>query len=104
MVLIGAVTHITGWFYSPYVFTIGATMAALAQVNSLYKGDNKVIKRLYRQQLLGGFFLILAGATMFFGSKNEWVVALTIGALIELYTSFRIPQEEKKESEEAIDK
>jgi hypothetical protein len=30
--------------------------------------------------------------------NNEWIVALSIGSFIQLYTAFRIPQEEKKEA------
>lgn len=97
MALIGAAVNITGWIYAPYIYTIGATFFALAQINSPYLGTNRNIKRLRRQQILGALFLVLAGAFMFFTNKNEWIVILTIGALIELYTSFRIPQEENKE-------
>ena len=34
MVLFGAAVYITGWEVAPYVYTIGATMVALAQINS----------------------------------------------------------------------
>jgi hypothetical protein len=33
-----------------------------------------------------------------FALRNEWVVALTVGCVLELYTAFRIPAELKKES------
>ncbi|MDL2213144.1 hypothetical protein LJC72_07365 [Bacteroides sp. OttesenSCG-928-D19] len=98
MALVGAAVFITGWLYAPYIYTIGATLFALAQINTPYRGSNKNIKRLYRQQMFGALALVLAGALMFFPyQKNGWIVVLTIGALIELYTAFRIPQEEKKE-------
>lgn len=97
MALVGAAVYITGWPYAPYIYTIGAGLFALAQINSPYQGENKNIKRLRRQQILGALFLVVAGGFMFFRPNNEWVVILTLGALIELYTSFRIPQEEKKD-------
>ena len=34
MLLIGAAVYVTGWPLSPYIYTIGATFVALAQVNS----------------------------------------------------------------------
>ena len=40
---------------------------------------------------------MLTGAFMFFTHGNEWIVSLTIAAILELYTSVRIPQEEAKE-------
>lgn len=97
MTLIGAAVYITGWAPAPYIYTIGASMFALAQINTPYTGANKNIKRLRRQQVFGALFLVVAGALMVFMERNEWVVALTIGAVIELYTAFRIPQEEKKQ-------
>lgn len=103
MVLVGAVTFMNGWLYSPYIFTIGATMFTLAQINTLYRGKNRTLKRLYRQQLLGAFFLILAGALMFLSEQNEWILMLSIGAVLQLYSAFRIPQEEKKEAENDSD-
>jgi hypothetical protein len=98
MALVGAAVYITGWAAAPYLYTIGACLFALAQINSPYHGSNKNIKRLRRQQILGALFLVVAGALMFFMHKNEWIMALSIGSFIQLYTAFRIPQEEKKES------
>lgn len=39
MVLFGAAVYITGWEVAPYVYTIGATMVALAQINSPSKSS-----------------------------------------------------------------
>lgn len=33
---------------------------------------------------------------MFTTRGNEWIACLTIAAILELYTAFRIPQEEEK--------
>ncbi|MDR0749222.1 MAG: hypothetical protein LBF62_06595 [Tannerellaceae bacterium] len=95
MALLGAAVFITGWTPAPYIYTIGACMFALAQINLPYHGSNKNIKRLRRQQILGALFLVVAGALMFFMHNNEWVMALSIGSFIQLYTAFRIPQERK---------
>ena len=83
MLLAGAAVYITGWPLSPYIYTIGATMVALAQINS--------------PQIFGALLLVLTGAFMLFTRGNEWIVSLTIAAILELYTSVRIPQEEAKE-------
>ena len=97
MLLIGAAVYVTGWQLSPYIYTIGATFVALAQVNSPSKYKTPTIKRLRRQQIFGALLLVLTGAFMFFTHGNEWIVSLTIAAILELYTSVRIPQEEAKE-------
>lgn len=92
----GAV-YITGWNYAPYIYTIGAGFIALAQVNTPVKGKSKILKRLRIQQIFGALALILTGAFMFTTRGNEWIACLTIAAVLELYTAFRIPQEEAKE-------
>ena len=97
MLLAGATVYITGWPLSPYIYTIGATMVALAQINSPSKCRSSIVKRLRRQQIFGALLLVLTGAFMLFTRGNEWIVSLTIAALLELYTSVRIPQEEAKE-------
>lgn len=97
LLLVGAASYITHWVLSPYIYIVGAAAVAIAQTQSVYDKKNIVLKRLYRQQLFGGLFLFIAGVLMFTLPRgNEWMLALTIGTVLELYTSFRIPQEEKK--------
>jgi hypothetical protein len=96
MLLTGAAVYITGWPLAPYIYTIGATMVALAQINSPSKKKSPTIKRLRRQQIFAALLLVLSGAFMLFTRGNEWIVSLTIAAVLELYTSVRIPQEEAK--------
>lgn len=96
MVLVGAAVFITGWIYAPYIYTIGAGFVALAQINSPVKGSGKILRRLRIQQIFGAIALVLAGAFMFTTHGNEWIACLTIAAVLELYTAYRIPQEENK--------
>lgn len=98
LLLAGAAVYITGWPYSPHVYTIGATLVALAQLNMPPQGNSLALKRLRRQQLTGAALLIGTGGLMFYTHGNEWIVSLTIAALLELYTAWRIPQEEEKAS------
>ena len=97
MVLTGAAFYITGWALAPYVYTIGAALFALAQINTLARVRNAAVRRLRRQQILGALVLVLTGFLMLLMHRNEWIVSLTIAAILELYTSIRIPQEEEKE-------
>ncbi|AVM53392.1 hypothetical protein JN06_00869 [Bacteroides zoogleoformans] len=96
MLLVGAAIYITGWFLSPYIYTVGATMVALAQINSPSECKTSTVKRLRRQQIFAALLLVLTGAFMLFTHGNEWIVSLSIAAVLELYTSVRIPQEEAK--------
>ena len=96
MALVGAAVFITRWIYAPYIYTIGAGFVALAQINTPVRGKSKTLKRLRIQQIFGAIALVLTGAFMFFTRGNDWIACLTIAAILELYTAFRIPQEEAK--------
>lgn len=99
--LLGACSHVTGWPYSTQVYIVGATLIALAQLrSSMVPTSNKTLKRLRRQQAFGGLCLVVSGVMMALLDKNEWIAVMMIAAVFELYTAFRIPAEEKKESGE----
>ena len=85
--LLGAALQITQLAWAPYLYLIGAIMFAYVQVMSGYEG----------QQIIGATLLVFAGVMMILWKRNEWVVCLTIAAVLEMYTAFRIPQEEEKE-------
>lgn len=95
--LLGAALQITQLAWAPYLYLIGAIMFAYVQVMSGYEGKNIIIRRLRHQQIIGATLLVVAGVMMILWKRNEWVVCLTIAAVLEMYTAFRIPQEEEKE-------
>ena len=97
LLLVGAMLQITRWELSPILYTIGAVMFAYVQVMSRYEGKNLIIRCLCRQQILGAVLLVFAGVLMFVTKHNEWVLCLTVAAILELYTAFRIPSELEKE-------
>lgn len=114
LLLFGAAVYITGWSYSPYLYLIGSVMFACGQIADRYDGDDKIIKRLRFQQIAGACFLVLTGVLMFSDGihsrllsetsmspgirsflldltrKNNWIVTLSIGAVFELYSSYRL--------------
>lgn len=103
LMLIGAAMFIVYPIVGMYVFGVGTLMFTLMQVRAEYLGHNITIMRLRRQQLLACCCFILSLVLMSMQIHNwgpcrrqEWVIALTIGCVLELYTSFRIPQELKK--------
>lgn len=99
LLLAGAVLQITRWELAPYLYTLGAVMFGYVQVmGNRYDGRNFIIKRLRRQQISGLVALVFTGVLMFTMKRNEWIVCLSIAAVLELYTAFRIPQELEKEN------
>lgn len=97
LLFVGLVLQFGKLVYAPYIYLVGAVMFAYTQVVSGYKGSSFVIRRLRCQQLMGALILVLTGVAMLVWHRNEWIVGLTIAAVLELYTAFRIPQEEAKE-------
>ena len=94
---LGAVVYVTGWAFAPYVYLAGAVMFSAMQVTERYEDDNFIVRRLRRQQWIAAFLLVLAGVLMIVLRHNEWVVCLLVAAIIELYTSYRIPHEREKQ-------
>ena len=98
LLLVGAMLQITRWELAPVLYTIGAVLFAYVQVMSRYEGKNLIVRRLRRQQILAAVLLVFAGVLMFVTRHNEWVLCLTIAAILELYTAFRIPSELEKDN------
>lgn len=92
MVLVGAASFAARWFLSPYVYSVGAILFVIPQLMDRYEGTNVTIRRLRRQQMLGSFFL-LATALLMFKPWLPWILSLTIAAVLELYTAFRLSAE-----------
>lgn len=84
-------------------FAIGALCFAGMQMLQRYDGKNVILRRLFRQQKLGALLIIVSAAMMnlpqYFPELlqgDEWKVTLIVAAVLEVYTSFRIPQEMEK--------
>ena len=68
-------------------------MFAVMQFLLRPRNSSLALRRLVMQQQLAGLLLVGAGVLMFTHMHNEWIMVLTCGALVELYTAYRIPQE-----------
>ena len=103
LMLAGLAMHMVSSRLAMYIYGVGTLGFCLMQLRAEYTGNNLVIRRLRRQQLLACVFFILTLACMSmqvfqYGPfrRNEWVVALAIGCVLELYTAWRIPAELQK--------
>ena len=103
LMLVGVAVFILNPMVSMCIYGIGTLMFTLMQMRTEYLGRDLTMMRLRRQQLLGCCCFVLALVMMSMQQhqwgpfrRQEWIVALTIGCVLELYTSFRIPQELKK--------
>lgn len=91
--LFGAVARMFLPEYYSYIYIIGAVLFAVMQFLLRPRNCSVTLRRLVMQQQLAGVLFVAAGVLMFTHTRNEWMVLLTCGALVELYTAYRIPQE-----------
>lgn len=101
------------------IFAVGSVMFAVIQMSQTYQGNSITIRRLRRIMVIGDICFILAAllmvenvfhflfpliATTIDGYNaylhyiyNNWVVALLIAAILQMYSTHRISYELKKE-------
>ena len=101
-------------FFSPYayslIFLTGAMGFGCMQMLQQYEGDNLTLLRLRKIQVSADILFIFTGFFMllpFMGVyhipflnmttwRNEWLMPLMVGAVLELYSTFRIAHELEK--------
>lgn len=93
--------------YAVLVFGIGVLLFGSMQLLQSYEGRSLVLHRLRRQQIIGIALLAASAALMLMKEYHvgpiairgdEWKITLIVAAILELYTSFRIPAELEKEN------
>ena len=106
LMLLGAACFMWQPLWATVAFTVGALVFAPLQMLQRYEGRSFTLRRLRRQQLLGALALLVTACLMImqvcqigFARRNEWVVALAIACVLELYTAFRISAELEKEKD-----
>lgn len=118
-VVFGSLAGMTVVKIATVVFAIGAIVFAVMQMMQVYEGKSIVIRRLRRIMVIGDVCFVLAAllmvesnfqvlfpyiATSIEGYNawvhyvyNNWVIALLIAAILEMYTTHRIASEMKKQ-------
>jgi len=96
--LCGIAVNIFNPHISLYVYGVGAMLFCLMQLRAVYEGNDLDVIRLRRQQLFACLMFLATVVCMSmqvyqygFARRNEWVVTLAIGCVLELYTAWRIP-------------
>ena len=95
--LAGAVSRMFLPEYYSYIYIAGAVVFAVAQFLLRPRHKHFMVRRLVVQQQIGAILLVAAGVLMFVLHNNEWVAVMFAGAIMELYTAFRIPAEIEKQ-------
>lgn len=97
------------WFYAP-----GVLCYVAMQMMQRYEGRNFTIRRLRRIKIVSDILLVVSAFIMVAGHHsnpfsldrlsvwplmvNNWVVVLLIAAVLQLYTTFRIDAELRRDS------
>lgn len=120
-VIFGGGAGVTFVRISTILFAVGAVTFALMQMTQTYNGNDMTLRRLRQIMIIGDVCFILAALLMVESNfriiypyvantidgyngwvhyvYNNWVVALLIAAILEMYTTHRIAAELKKREE-----
>ena len=90
LLLAGAGLYLALPVAAPYLFAVGAAGIAVSYLTMPTQDMNF---RRRRYNIFAGLLCIFASALMFSGRK-EWMICLTISALLQLYTAFVTPKKE----------
>lgn len=115
LMLAGAITYIFLGMWAAYIFIVGSLAYTSMQFLQRYEGKSLTIRRLRRIQNISCILILFAGVLMLINFqyiyiqwlnwgyyvRNEWLLSLFIGAVLHLYTAFRIPNELAKEEKNA---
>lgn len=92
LVLAGAALYLTQWVLAPYLFAVGAAGIAVSYLTLPVRDLDFRRRRLHRFNVFAGLLMIVASGLMF-SHRTEWVLCLTISAILQVYTAFVTPKE-----------
>ena|SRR5574344_1949657 len=113
LMVVGSGAYIFLHSWSPYIYCVGAVAFVCMQLLQRYEGKNFTIRRLRRIVFMSDAFFLIAGIMMIANMSNflnldsltyiryvhnNWVIALLIAALLQLYATHRIQHELDKEA------
>lgn len=91
LVLAGAVLYFIKWAYAPYLFAMGAAGMTVCYLTLSTQEMEFRLRRLHRFNIIAGVLMICASGLMFKDMK-EWILCLTIAAILQLYSAFASPK------------
>jgi hypothetical protein len=94
LLLTGAALYLTTLPFAPYLFAFGAAGLAVYQLTVPTKHLTVRFRRLQTLNVMASLLMVLASVLMF-RQMNEWILCLTIAAILQLYTTFVASKEHK---------
>lgn len=99
LILLSAMGYFAFPSVAPWTMIVGTVFFSYIIVTSPYPGKSMRGKRLFNFQLLACALFAVVAYLMFIG-KKEWILALTAGSILLLYSSIVIPKEIEKEKKD----
>ncbi|RHJ77999.1 hypothetical protein [Parabacteroides sp. AM08-6] len=93
LVLAGAILNMEFPDIAPYLFAIGAAGIAVCHLTTSTKEMDFRTRRLHRYNIFAGLLGVVASGLMF-NQRKEWIICLTIAAILQLYTAFVTPNKQ----------
>ena len=87
LVLAGAIL-----FLAPYLFAVGAAGIAVCYLTLPVKDLDFRRRRLHRFNVFAGLLMIVSSGFMF-NNRTEWILCLSVAAILQVYTAFVTPKE-----------
>ena len=85
LVLAGAVLFLTHW-------AVGAAGIAVCYLTLPVKDLDFRRRRLHRFNVFAGLLMIVSSGFMF-NNRTEWILCLSVAAILQVYTAFVTPKE-----------
>jgi TRAP-type uncharacterized transport system fused permease subunit len=92
LVLAGAILYLTQWSVSPWLFAVGAAGIAVYHLTMPVRQLSTRARRLQTFNVIGGLAMVVASVFMF-RRENEWIICLTIAAILHVYAAFVAPKD-----------
>ncbi|WP_102408062.1 hypothetical protein [Parabacteroides bouchesdurhonensis] len=91
LILAGAILYFIHWIAAPYLFAIGAAGYTVCYLTISVKEMDFRSRRLHRFNVISGILMVFASGFMF-KDRTEWILCLTIAAILQVYTAFVSPK------------
>ena len=92
LVLAGAILFLTHWAVAPYLFAVGAAGLVGFFFFLPVLGFGFRRRRLHRFNVFAGLLMIVSSGFMF-NNRTEWILCLSVAAILQIYTAFVTPKE-----------
>lgn len=96
LILLSAVLYLFIPVVAPWIMALSVAVFSVVTITNPYPGKSIRGKRLFNFQIFSCILMIVATYLMF-RERNEWALAMIIGAILLLYAVVMIPRELEKE-------